>query len=388
MQRRRRRWRATRPPRHRLGNWRIATRDCAMSASSCGSTTPDTTTTTILSPPMMPPSSGTTPGGGGGEEDDAGPIMECCVVLLEPILGVFVSNCIARDEERANKRRRSSKEEGRRRGPPDKSDNDGEEESDGEEIDEVPPQLTRVARFFPHRFSPMRRALLRPPPPSPPPGEGDGVGVDVELAARYRLRLARACRARGLLADAEYESLRASFKPRWWTACDACRRIPTSPRCGQIPPRGLSEWHPQGVSHVACSAVLRLAIRHSIHYLEGSHDPDMMSEVIARFKPFEHCCMAKLFVGGRGCFRGKFFDFLGKGVIPCVFFLTLCCCRNSSRCRRRRGGTSRYCTSRDGKLVLLLGLTQARARPSVSNLHDYLPRSSLFSHATIKRLWS
>ena len=53
---------------------------------------------------------------------------------------------------------------------------------------------------------------------------------------------------------------------------------------------------------------------------EGSHDPDMMSEVVARFKPFEHCCMAKLFVGGRGCFRGKFFDFLGKGVIPCVFF--------------------------------------------------------------------
>ena len=108
-------------------------------------------------------------GGRGGEEDDAGPIMERCVALLEPILGVFVSNCIARDEERANKRRRSSKEEGRRRGPPDESDNDGEEESDGEEVDEVPPQLTRVARFFPHRFSPMRRALLRPPPPPPPP---------------------------------------------------------------------------------------------------------------------------------------------------------------------------------------------------------------------------
>ena len=77
----------------------------------------------------------------------------------------------------------------------------------------MPPQLTRVARFFPHRFSPMRRALLRPPPPSPPAGGGDGVGgVDVELAARYRLRLARACRARGLLADAEYESLCASFE--------------------------------------------------------------------------------------------------------------------------------------------------------------------------------
>ena len=81
---------------------------------------------------------------------------------------------------------------------------------------------------------------------------------------------------------------------------------------------GLSEWHPQGVSHVA------------------------------RFKPFERCCMVILFVGGRGkttlhptspplllvksidhgnhpvapslCVKGKFFDFLGKGVIPCVFF--------------------------------------------------------------------
>ena len=37
------------------------------------------------------------------------------------------------------------------------------------------------------------------------------VGADAELAARYRLRLAGACRARGLLADAEYESLRARF---------------------------------------------------------------------------------------------------------------------------------------------------------------------------------
>ena len=61
-----------------------------------------------------------------------------------------------------------------------------------------------------------------------------------------------------------------------------------------------SEWHPQGVKHVASSVVSIPAIRHSILYLEGSHDPDMMSEVVPRFEPFERCCMAILFVGGRG----------------------------------------------------------------------------------------
>ena len=58
-----------------------------------------------------------------------------------------------------------------------------------------------------------------------------------------------------------------------------------------------SEWHPQGVSHVASSVVLILAIQHIILYLEGSQDPDMMSEAIPRFEPFECCCMAILFCG-------------------------------------------------------------------------------------------
>jgi len=60
------------------------------------------------------------------------------------------------------------------------------------------------------------------------------------------------------------------------------------------------EWHPQGVSHVASSAVSFTAIRHSILYLEGSHNPDMMSEVVLRIEPFERCCMVILFVGGQG----------------------------------------------------------------------------------------
>jgi len=34
--------------------------------------------------------------------------------------------------------------------------------------------------------------------------------------------------------------------------------------------------------------------------LGGIYDPDMMSEVVPRFEPFEHCCMAILFVGGQG----------------------------------------------------------------------------------------
>jgi len=66
------------------------------------------------------------------------------------------------------------------------------------------------------------------------------------------------------------------------------------------PQGGDVEWHPQGVSHVASSAVSFTAIRHSILYLEGSHDPDTMSEVVLRIEPFECCCMVMLFVGGRG----------------------------------------------------------------------------------------
>ena len=67
------------------------------------------------------------------------------------------------------------------------------------------------------------------------------------------------------------------------------------------PATNRSKWHPQGVSqHVASSVVSIPAIQHSILYLEGSHDPDMMSEVVPRFEQFERCCMAILFVGGQG----------------------------------------------------------------------------------------
>jgi hypothetical protein len=61
------------------------------------------------------------------------------------------------------------------------------------------------------------------------------------------------------------------------------------------------------------------------------------------------------------CQKGKCYDFLGKGVISCVFFSALCRCRNSSRCRRRRGGSSRYCTSCEARACPERGRRRQRA---------------------------
>ncbi len=55
---------------------------------------------------------------------------------------------------------------------------------------------------------------------------------------------------------------------------------------------------PQGVNHVTSSVVS--GWQYDTASSEGSHDPDMMTEVLPRFEPFERCCMAILFVGGRG----------------------------------------------------------------------------------------
>ena len=65
------------------------------------------------------------------------------------------------------------------------------------------------------------------------------------------------------------------------------------------------------VNHVASSAVSILAIRYSIPYLEGSHDPDMMPEVVPRIEPFECCCMAILFVSTKS--SGSYASLLGRG---------------------------------------------------------------------------
>jgi hypothetical protein len=120
---------------------------------------------------------------------------------------LFVSSCIANDETRARKTTGEgmSSSGARRGGGRDGETNDlvGEDKEEDND-DEVLPQLTRVACFFPQRYVPMRRALLRPIPRS---GD-DGL---VELTVHYRLRLAKACLKRGLLADAEYEALRTSL---------------------------------------------------------------------------------------------------------------------------------------------------------------------------------
>lgn len=58
----------------------------------------------------------------------------------------------------------------------------------------IPPQLMRLVRFFPFKWAPIKRALLRPP------GENE-VGVS------YRLSLARALHKKNLIATAEFEIL-------------------------------------------------------------------------------------------------------------------------------------------------------------------------------------
>mmetsp|Transcript_8854 Transcript_8854/g.13395 ORF Transcript_8854/g.13395 Transcript_8854/m.13395 type:complete len:452 (-) Transcript_8854:292-1647(-) len=58
----------------------------------------------------------------------------------------------------------------------------------------IPPQLMRLVRFFPFKWTPIKRALLRPP-------GGNEVGVS------YRLSLARALHKNNLIATAEFEIL-------------------------------------------------------------------------------------------------------------------------------------------------------------------------------------
>ena len=60
------------------------------------------------------------------------------------------------------------------------------EKEEGDVEDEVPPQIIRVARFFPQRWVPMKRALLRPPP-SLSVNDNDEA-PDSEVSIQYRLR--------------------------------------------------------------------------------------------------------------------------------------------------------------------------------------------------------
>lgn len=110
------------------------------------------------------------------------PSVERCVTLLEPHLQHFRERC--EDRESSNKKRKASDELGQHL--------DGETARE----DEVPQQLVNLIRFFPERWLPVKKALLRPP--------GEDSGVEVSLP--WRLRLARACKSRGFVAAAEAES--------------------------------------------------------------------------------------------------------------------------------------------------------------------------------------
>ena len=139
--------------------------------------------------------------------------MEQCIVLLEPSLKVFEASCIKNDNKSKKKKSKKQKSHKGDRGE-ENTMNDAEMK-----VDEVPPQIIRVARFFPQRWVPMKRALLRPPPSliesnshtiDDEGGRNDEL-PNVEIGIQYRIRLAKACWHKGLVAAAEYESLRASL---------------------------------------------------------------------------------------------------------------------------------------------------------------------------------
>ena len=147
--------------------------------------------------------------------------MERCIAQLEPILDKFRTSCILNDKSRRKKRRQGNIVNNTATGEVEiMNANDKEDDED-----EIPPQLTRTARFFPHIFQPIKRALLRPYIISSDVSstmiqtaddnngndDNNNNGLSVELGVYYRLRLAKACTARGLVAVAEYETLRQSI---------------------------------------------------------------------------------------------------------------------------------------------------------------------------------
>ena len=160
---------------------------------------------------------------GNSNNKDTTPTLEQCIILLEPILEMFQSNCIMNDEAKRKQQKRQKRQSGTVAGRAAEGTtnkwvyDDNEEEEEG---DEIPPQLLRAAKFFPYKFMPMKRALLRPPPlrgnqqkyhENEPSNEASDSEM-VELCLHYRLRLVRACWKRGLVTAAEYEMLHKSIE--------------------------------------------------------------------------------------------------------------------------------------------------------------------------------
>jgi len=138
------------------------------------------------------------------KNDNNSTSMEQCIILLEPSLKIFKSTCMKNDKA---KHKKSKKKHNNKQV---QQEVDDENIMNNEEIDddEVPPQIIRVARFFPQRWLPTKRALLRAPPSL---GDNDDASPNVEVSLQYRLRLAKACVKKGLVAAAEYETLRRSI---------------------------------------------------------------------------------------------------------------------------------------------------------------------------------
>ena len=120
---------------------------------------------------------------------DDSPSVERCVTLLEPHLQHFRERC--QDQSSSKKRKASDELAGKHL--------DGGTARE----DEVPQQLVNLIRFFPERWLPVKKAMLRPPPSE---------GSDVEVSLPWRLRLARACRSRGYVAAAEAESFESMLE--------------------------------------------------------------------------------------------------------------------------------------------------------------------------------
>ncbi len=162
---------------------------------------------------------------GNSNNNDTTPTLDQCIILLEPILKIFQTNCIMNDEAKKKLQKRQQRQFGTVGGHAEEGTTNTRAYHDNEEEDgdEIPPQLLRAAKFFPYRFIPMKRALLRPPPVSWSGGnqqkypknetinEASDSGI-AELSLHYRLRLVRACWKRGLVAAAEYETLQKSIE--------------------------------------------------------------------------------------------------------------------------------------------------------------------------------
>jgi len=142
------------------------------------------------------------------KNDNNSTSMEQCIILLEPSLKIFQSTCMKNDKAKHKKSKKTKSKSQHNKQVQQEVDDENNMNNEEIDDDEVPPQIIRVARFFPQRWLPTKRALLRPPPSLLDDNDG---APNVEVSLQYRLRLAKVCVNKGLVAAAEYETLRRSI---------------------------------------------------------------------------------------------------------------------------------------------------------------------------------